>query len=225
MPTDPKDHALARAEAAARTNDRKKAGSPDMYKKINRAERLLRQTIRRTGLPPTLARQAARMVGHFGRKRLKGFHAVWPGMKKMAEWADCGERMARKNFRQLEAGRVISVIGEKKGGCGLATVWSVDPEALKKWLILIGANPSPTLFALLETILIGSPHNPELELEKPGTGDLENPELAGSETDLETRNANPEPNPELSSARRIEIGNRRAGRSNAALAKRRRGGK
>lgn len=220
MPTDPKRHALDRLDASCRANDRKRGGTPPPVSKINKAERLVREAIRRAGLQPTLARQAARMVGHFAHKRLRGFHSVWPGMENMAEWGDCGERMARKNFVQLEAGEVIRVIGEKKGGRKLATEWIVDPKGLKKWLILIGANPSPTLLGLLDTILIGGAPHPDMEGEKPRTGNAQNPELEGAEIDPKTRNRNPELNPELSSARSIEIGNRPKGEAGVAPAKR-----
>lgn len=225
--------AFARSlDAAGRANSRKKAGPPDPVKTINRTERLLRETIRRAGLPPSLARQGARMVGHYAHKRQRGFQAVWPGMEKMAEWGECGERMARKNFAQLEAGEVIRRVGAAKGGRRMACEWIVESGGLRKWLILIGANPSPTLFDLLDTILIGGAprpetqrENPELATGKTGTGDPIKPDMEGAEIDPETRNQNPELNPELSSARSREIGHRHTEAANAAPAKRRRGGK
>lgn len=222
--SNPKRHATDRLDAACRANDSKKRGPRPEVKEIAKAERLLRDGIRRAGLPPSLSRQAARMVGYFAHKRLRGCHAVWPGMEKMAKWGGCGERMARKNFAQLEAGKVIHRVGAEKGGWRLATEWIVDPKALKRWLILIGANPSPKLFDTLDTVLFSGAPYPEAQSEnpepKPGTGDAENVAPAGSKIDLKTRNQNPEQSPELSSARREEKGYRRAVVASGAPAQR-----
>jgi hypothetical protein len=198
MPTDPKRHALDRLDAACRANDRKGGGTPDAVKKIGKTERLLREAIRRTGLPPSLARQGARMVGHYAHKRLRGFQAVWPGMEKMAKWGECSERQARRNFVQLEAGEVIRRVGAEKGGRRLATEWTVQPGGLKRWLILIGANPSRTLLGLLDTILMGgAPHpeahgeNPDMEGEKPGHRSGQNPDMEEAEIDPKNPDTKP----------------------------------
>lgn len=208
---------LHRTEKAARTRQ----APADA---INRAERRLREAVRRAGLPPTLARQVARMFGHYARKRLAGHATVWPGMAKMAAWGECGERMARKNFRQLEAGGVVHVASHATGGRRLSTEWWIDPAGLRRWLILTRANPSRDLLRDLAAILGERPSQADAGGGKPGTDAAENPELTGPEIDPETRNQNPELNPELSSARSREIGHRRAGRSDVAPAKGQRGG-
>ena len=211
MTTDPKRRALDRLDAAGRANDRP-GGTPDAVKTIGKAERLLRDTIRRAGLPPSLARQAARMVGYYAHKRLRGFSAVYPGMKAMARWGDCHERHARRNFAQLEAGEVIRRVGAEKGGRRLATEWAVDPDGLKRWLILIGANPSPKLLSLLDTILMSGAPRPE--------ADGENPDMEGAEIAPKTRTRNPDINPDTMSARSRSIGNRSTGAASVAPAKR-----
>lgn len=207
-----KQSAIDRLDAACRANDTKGGGTPDAVKNINKAERLLRGAILRTELPPSLARQGARMVGYYAHKRLRGFQAVWPGMKKMAQWGQCTERQARRNFAQLEAGQVIRRVGAEKGGRRLATEWIVQPGEMKRWLILIGANPSPTLLGLIDTILIGGAPHPD------ASG--QNPDMEGAEIDPKTRTRNPDINPDTMSARSREIGNRPTGAASVAPAKR-----
>ncbi|WP_223428859.1 hypothetical protein [Tateyamaria pelophila] len=216
MTIDPEKHATDRLDAECRANDRKSGRTPPIVEQINKTKGLLRKAIRRAGLPPSLCRQAAGMVGYYAHKRMSNFHTVYPGMKRMAEWGDCTERQARRNFAQLEAGRVIWRVGAEKGGRRLATEWIIDFGGLKKWLILIGANPSPMLLGLLESILIGGAPYPKAQ--------PENPDMVGGEIDPETRTPNPDINPDTMSARSIVNGNRRNGASSVAPAKRRRGG-
>jgi hypothetical protein len=152
-------------------------------------------------------------------------------MKKMASWGDCTERQARRNFAQLEAGKVIHRVGAENGGRRLATEWIVDPKGLSRWLILIGANPSPKLVDLLDTILIGGARYPEAQLEnpdmdgeKPERDRFQNPDIGEAEIDPETRTRNPDKNPDTMSARREERGCRRAVVASGATAQRHGGG-
>ena len=168
MTTDPKQQATDRLDAACRKNDRKASGTPPSVATISKVERRLRAAILRARMPPSLCRQAARMVGYAAHKRLRGHHSVYPGMERMAAWGQCTERQARRNFRVLEFGKVIHVVGARDGGFRMATEWIVDPEHLKRWLILTGANPSKELLDVLQTILVGGVPNPDMRARKPG---------------------------------------------------------
>lgn len=72
-----------------------------------------------------------------------------PGIKKVAKWGGCSERMARKNIRTLEAAGFVVPIANQKGGRFYATVYAANFEALVRFLILSNANPSTALVSEL----------------------------------------------------------------------------
>ncbi|WP_135507502.1 hypothetical protein [Roseovarius aestuariivivens] len=79
---------------------------------------------------------------------LQGHAAIYPGMNKLAKWGNCSKRQARRNMATLENWGVVTPLDEKKGG-QFSTRYQVEPEALIKAMIIMGANPHPNLIAAI----------------------------------------------------------------------------
>lgn len=127
---------------------------PELVEIID-TERHLSNTLKRatqTACSPSMRRMLAKMVGAVARERLHRRFAILPGHRKLAKWGRCGERQVKRNLAQLQNAEVIVECGYHVGR-GWKKAWSVEPGALRRWLVLIGANPSPKLFHRLDQLL------------------------------------------------------------------------
>ena len=117
---------------------------------IDDMARHVQATIRRAPDPvgDSLVRTLGGMLMHCLRQHLKGQWAH-PGIAKAAKMGRCSERQAQRNLRQLEAWGVIHPMADVDGG-HRATRYRVNLVALKRALVLIGANPSKELIEKIE---------------------------------------------------------------------------
>lgn len=165
MTIDPKDHALARADAAMRANDRKARGSrmSDADEEIIDAERHLRNALLRSGVAASMARMLAKMTAATARARKDRVPFIDPGRKKLAEWGQCDVSSVKRNFTILENCKVI-VAEPPPVGRGYKRRFRVDAHGLKAWINMRGVGARPELFSKLERILnrpLDSLENPE----------------------------------------------------------------
>ena len=126
------------------------AGMVPAYKieAISRMGNRLRSTLRRCDppLPDSLRLMAAQVVKEGILRSLQGHTEIYPGMKEMARWGGCSERQARRNVRTMEMWGLVAAISNSKGGY-LTTRYWVDPEAIIRVSMILGANPHPDLIA------------------------------------------------------------------------------
>lgn len=123
------------------------SGPPEAVQAINKTVGLLRKTLIRAkpnAIPRSLRSQTAMLAQHWCIWRLRDQSNIYPGMKKMAKWGECGEWQARQNTRTLEKWQAIRSIAYAKGG-RRATRYVFSGEGLFRALVHLGCNPSPEL--------------------------------------------------------------------------------
>lgn len=160
---------------------------PQMRSEIFEAERHLRGVLlKKKAAPASMAHQLAKMASHYA---LKGRVPVHPGMKEMAAWAMCSTRQARTNYRAFVNALVVVEVGNQTGGRGIATEWIIDPNALRMWLVVVGANPSQKLVDRLRRVL-ARPEKAEVkpllkaEVKEPIKAEVDKAEKAEADTPL-----------------------------------------
>lgn len=115
---------------------------------INRMGARLSATLKRCdpALPDSLRLTASRAVKEGILRGLQGHPAIYPGIKKFAEWGGCSERQARRNVRTMEQWGLLTAIEGQKGG-KVSTRYAVEPEAIIRLAMTMEANPHPDLIA------------------------------------------------------------------------------
>lgn len=115
---------------------------------VHRMGNRLRSTLKRCDpdLPDSLRLMTVQVVKEGILRGLMGQTEIHPGIKKLAAWGSCSERQAQRNVRALECWGVLAPVAYLKGGRRATRYW-VDPEALIRAMMVMGANPHPDLIA------------------------------------------------------------------------------
>ena len=119
------------------------------YKKeaIDRMGGRLRAALKRCDppIPDSLRLMAVQLVKEAFVKGYQGHTEIHPGIKRLAQWGHCGPRQAQRNMRALESWGLAVPIGD--GKARRATEYWIEPEAIIRVMMTLGANPHPDLMA------------------------------------------------------------------------------
>ena len=105
-------------------------GKPEPLKQIDNATKHLERTLKRhkKAVPLSLRNQLVGLLHYWFSQRSRGETSIYPGISKMAVWAEAGERQTQKNLRTLTAWRVVVPLAHEKGGKGKGGARSRSPS-------------------------------------------------------------------------------------------------
>ena len=147
--------------------------------------------------PESFRKQLRGLLGHWIYMRVGGHKIIYPGMPKMAKWAEVCERQARHNVRRLELYHIAIPVGFQGGGRERATEYVISFLALKRWLQVSGYDPHPELVRKLKSL----ERYDVIEPPSPFLTPAKNPEVKSTKNPEVEDSLNPEKNPEATSAR------------------------